>query len=68
MRIDRSIQDVGATFLTQEELADRWKCHEETIKRMRRRGELLFVVIGGRMVRIPMGEVLRIEKEGEVRV
>jgi excisionase family DNA binding protein len=67
MNKKENLTKVGPVYLTQEQLAERWQVHKETIQRMRRRGELPFVIIGaGRLVRVPMDAVLKVEQEGAV--
>ena len=67
MNKKENLTKVGPVYLTQEQLAERWQVHKETIQRMRRRGELPFDMIGaGRLVRVPMDAVLKVEQEGAV--
>jgi predicted DNA-binding transcriptional regulator AlpA len=48
-------------IISRESLATRWECSQETLKRMEKRGQLSRVMLGERMVRYRMSEVLRIE-------
>jgi hypothetical protein len=52
--------------LTREELAKRWRCCVETIKRRQQSGALKALKLG-RMVRYRMEDVRAVEAEAEVR-
>ena len=49
------------TTLTRKELALRWKCSEETLKR-RQKAELLKALKLGRLVRYRLSDVVAVEK------
>ena len=51
------------TFLTQEELSQRWKVSLMFIWRMRRDGKLPAYKIGSRGVRFALADIVRIEQE-----
>ena len=53
-------------MLTRRELADRWRCSIETIKRRERAGILHPVLLGARMPRYRLMDVEEIEKNGRV--
>ena len=53
-------------MLTRKELAERWRCSVETIKRRERAGILHPVILGARMPRYRRTDIEAIEKEGEV--
>jgi predicted site-specific integrase-resolvase len=50
-------------IISRETLATRWEISIETLKRMEKRGQLSRVMLGERMVRYRMSEVLKIEGE-----
>lgn len=54
----------GATFLTRRELAMRWRCSGETIKRRQRRGLLHPVYLSCRKILYRLAEVEAIEANG----
>jgi hypothetical protein len=45
------------------ELAARWKCHRETLRRMEKKGLLHRLKLGERMIRYDLLEICKIEKE-----
>ena len=51
--------------LTRKELAARWRCSEETLKR-REKARLLQVLKLGRLVRYRLSDVLDVEKEASL--
>jgi hypothetical protein len=50
-------------LISRKALAARWQCSNETIKRRTREGLLHPVRFNQRMIRYPLSEVIRIEKE-----
>jgi hypothetical protein len=54
----------GATFLTRRELATRWRCSGETIKRRQRCGKLHPVYLSARKILYRVGEVEALEADG----
>ena len=58
---EQSAQSGG--IISRESVATRWEASIETLKRMEKRGQLSRVMLGERMVRYRMSEVLRIEGE-----
>jgi hypothetical protein len=57
------VSAAGATFLTRRELAMRWRCSGETIKRKQRRG-LLHPVYVTRKLLYRIAEIESLEAEG----
>jgi len=53
-------------LLTRRQLGDRWQCSIETLKRREKAG-ILPVLKLGRDARYRLSDVLRLEKEAEVR-
>ncbi len=53
-------QNIG--LIDREQLAARWCCSIETIKRMEKRGRLKRVQLGERMVRYRLADVLKLEE------
>ena len=69
MKQNRSIQSAPVSdrvFLTPKQLAFRWACSIEKLKRMRRAGKLPVYYIG-RAARHKLADVLRIETEAAAR-
>jgi predicted site-specific integrase-resolvase len=56
-------QTESGGIICRESLAQRWEVSIETLKRMEKRGRLSRVMLGERMVRYRMSEVLKIEGE-----
>jgi predicted DNA-binding transcriptional regulator AlpA len=56
-------QQPPSTFLTQEELRERWKVSLMSLWRMRRDGKLPAYKIGARGVRFALVDIVRIEQE-----
>jgi hypothetical protein len=54
----------GATFLTRRELAARWRCSGETIKRRQRRGLLQAIYLSERKILYRLSEVEALEANG----
>jgi hypothetical protein len=50
-------------YLTSAELAGRWRCHPESVRRKLRARKICSVIIGRHRL-IPLSEVLRVEEEG----
>jgi excisionase family DNA binding protein len=48
--------------VTPAELAARWRCHPETVRRKLRDRKIASIIIGRRRL-VPLGEVTRIEAE-----
>jgi hypothetical protein len=57
----------GATFLTRRELATRWRCSGETIKRRQRRGLLNPVYLSARKILYRVSEIEALEADGGAR-
>lgn len=55
-----------AELLTVEEVADRLRCHPQTVRRFIWSGKLAHVKVGG-MVRVPETALNRLIEEGEAR-
>jgi hypothetical protein len=51
-------------LITRKSLATRWQCSVETIKRRTAAGQLHPIRFGPRMLRYPLDEVRRVEREG----
>jgi hypothetical protein len=51
-------------LISRKELAERWSCSTETIKRRTREGLLHPVRFNARMIRYPLSEIIRVEQEG----
>jgi hypothetical protein len=61
-----STQSERAAMLTRKELAHRWNVCQETIKRRERSGVLPFILMGPRLKRYWLSDVLRIEAQMHV--
>jgi len=60
-----SKEDILDSLIGRSELAYRWRCHPETVKRMEKAGHLHPVSISTRMIRYEMSEVLAFEHEAK---
>jgi excisionase family DNA binding protein len=54
-------------LLTREQLADRWGCCKETIKRMQRQGEIPAIMFSGKNIRYALADIEQIEQERKYR-
>jgi len=54
--------DDSQVLLTSTQLADRWQVSPETIKRRRRTGELLTVIVAGNRIRFRLSDVKSLEE------
>jgi hypothetical protein len=54
-------------LVSRKALASRWQCSVETIKRRTREGLLHPVRFNQRLIRYPLSEIIRIEKEASGR-
>ncbi len=52
-------------LLTRQELSLRWSCGLSTLKRFEKRGVLKPIVLGSKVVRYKLSDVVRTEQEGE---
>jgi len=59
--------ETSEQLLSRKALARRWQCSGETIKRRTREGLLNPVRFNQRMIRYPLSEIMRIEKEATGR-
>jgi predicted site-specific integrase-resolvase len=50
-------------LLSREELAKRWNCCKETIKRMQRRGDLSAIIFSGKNIRYLLSDIEKVEQE-----
>ena len=58
--------EISTVNLTANELANRWKMHPESLRRMARQRRLETLIIAGRRL-FPMSEVERVEAEGRIQ-
>ena len=58
--------EISTANLTANELANRWKMHPESLRRMARQKRLESLIIAGRRL-FPMSEVVRVEQEGRIQ-
>ena len=61
------VSATGMTFLTRRELATRWLCSGETIKRRQRRGLLHPVYLSARKILYRLSEVEALEANGATK-
>jgi hypothetical protein len=61
--LDRS----GEVLLSRDQLAERWGCCKETIKRMQQKGELLAIVFSGKNIRYSLADIEQLERERKHR-
>jgi predicted site-specific integrase-resolvase len=57
----------GEVLLSRDQLAERWGCCKETIKRMQRKGELLAIVFSGKNIRYSLADIEQLEQERKHR-
>jgi hypothetical protein len=50
-------------LLTRQQVAERWKCCTETLKRREKAGRLPFVVLGSRLKRYRLRDIEALESE-----
>jgi predicted site-specific integrase-resolvase len=50
-------------LISRKALAERWSCSTETVKRRTRDGLLHPIRFNSRMIRYPLSEIIRVEKE-----
>jgi hypothetical protein len=58
--------EISTVNLTANELANRWKMHPESLRRMARQRRLTTLIIAGRRL-FPMSEVEKVEAEGRIQ-
>jgi hypothetical protein len=58
----------GDTMLTRKQVAQRWGCSTETVKRRGRDGTLQSLRFNGRNVRYRLEDVERVEREAEILI
>jgi hypothetical protein len=61
------VSATGMTFLTRREVATRWRCSGETIKRRQRRGLLHPVYLSARKILYRLSEVEALEANGATK-
>ncbi|MDR2628405.1 MAG: hypothetical protein LBC30_00150 [Puniceicoccales bacterium] len=54
-------------FLTREQLADRWGCCKETVKRMQRQEEIPAIIFSEKNIRYALADIEQIERERKYR-
>jgi predicted site-specific integrase-resolvase len=57
--------DEPEKFLTRHELAQRWRCSRETVKRRQRSGDLHPVRLSKRHLLYKVSEIEKLEREGQ---
>ena len=62
MELCDNIETLPQILISRKELAQRWSCSTETVKRRTRQGVLHPVRFNSRMIRYPMSEVLQVEE------
>jgi hypothetical protein len=60
--IDKIDKKTDEKLLSREQLAARWECCKETIKRMQNRGELPMIMFNCKNIRYQLSDVIRIEQ------
>jgi hypothetical protein len=63
MRSVKKNASIEEDLIERSALARRWKCHQETLRRKEKQGQLHPLQLAERMVRYRMQEVLAIEHE-----
>jgi hypothetical protein len=64
MEMKKEISErVGEVLLTREQLADRWGCCKETVKRMQQNGELSAIIFSGKNIRYSLADIEQVERE-----
>ncbi|MDR0741850.1 MAG: helix-turn-helix domain-containing protein [Puniceicoccales bacterium] len=64
----KSILDrTGEALLTRDQLAERWGCCKETVKRMQRQGEIPAIIFSGKNIRYALADIEQIEQERKHR-
>ena len=65
MNTEKNIQDqlVDVTTLSRQQLAARWSCSVETIKRKEKAGFIVPLRLGRRLLRFRLSDILQIEQE-----
>ncbi len=58
--------DADEDLITRSELASRWRCHAETLKRKEKSGQLHPIRFSERMVRYRLSEVRALEREASL--
>jgi len=58
-----NFSEASEQLISRKALASRWQCSRETIKRRTREGWLHPVRFNQRLIRYPLSEIIRIEKE-----